>query len=259
MHLTKYGDPQNETILMIPGPIATYKSLEGLSKLLANNYYVLVVTLDGCLKGTTYPGAKPACQDLLYQLKIRKIYHVRMVLGVSTGCAIVMEIAKNHPDFSDFYFYESASFYHVVPFLRHMLETRLWTLVSEVKTSSYPVFKKALIHNEIIQKLLGPYGDRYDVLIAAMYEVAQFVNKETISHFIADIVDYPVMKMDKDMMHRSVFFYGCSSLAYYVKDSLFDHYPFANFIEIKNSYYCMMLTLDPKRYKGYIDHILNKY
>jgi hypothetical protein len=259
MHLTKYGDPQNETILMIPGPLSTYKCLEGLSHLLEKDYYVVVVTLDGCEKGTIYKGAMQAAKDLLYKLKIEKITHVRMLLGVSSSCAIVMEIAKNAPDFSDFYFYESASFYHVVPFLRNMLETRLWMLVNEVKTTSYTAFKEALINDEIIKKILGPYGNKYDVLISDMYEVVQFVVKETISHFIADIVDYPVMKMDQAMMRRSVFFYGCSSLAYYVKDSLFDHYPFANFIEIQNSYYCMMLTLDPIRYKEYIDHILNKY
>ena len=258
MKFTTYGDHQ-EVILMIPGPLLSGACLIQIAQDLASSYKVVLITPDGALPQTMYPGARSFAQDLMYQLKIHRLTHVRMLYGMSSSCALVMELAARDDFHADYYFYESAPFYHVVPFLRQSIVARLTQVIEKVRHLERQAFREALCHDELIRKLLGRDAPFYTAMFDDMYDVAQFANCATLEHVIRDIVDYRIIEMDPSQMRQSIFFYGMEGACYKVKDVLFDKYPYANFIEIPDRYYCGELVLEPKAYVTTIKHILQNH
>ncbi len=258
MKLTTYGDHQ-EVILIIPGPLLSGACLIPIAQDLASTYKVVLITPDGALPETTYLGARSFAVDLMYQLKIHRLTHVRMLYGMSSSCALVMELAARDDFHADYYFYESAPFYHVVPFLRQSIVARFNQVIEKVRHLERQAFREALCSDELVLKLLGRDAPAYKAMFDDMYNVAQFVNSATLEHVIRDIVDYRIIEMDTPLMRQSVFFYGMKGACYKVKNVLFDKYPYANFMEIPDRYYCGELMLEPHTYVAVIKHILQNY
>lgn len=258
MKLTRLGD-HKQVILMICGPLCDEDSLLPIAQKLKDTYQVVIVTPDGVLPETTYPGAIAFTTALYYQLKINKCTHVRMVFGVSSSCAIVMELAK-HTDFdADFYVYESAPFYRVVPFLRPTIIHRLELVVEQVKDFDRETFERILFQDEFVQMLFGKDSSGYQEMIDDVYKVSQYINRTTLQNNILDIVDYPIMRMDRKMMRRSLFVYGMKGPGYKVKDILYDEYPYANFIDIPDRYYLEAMYREPDLYAKKLLYILQTY
>lgn len=257
MDLHTYGNKQNPVVLMLPGPASTYRSLEAVAQLLSAHYYVLVATLDGSLPQTDDPGYKKQAQQILYELKIAKIQHLHMLYGVSTSCAIVMELIQSKKIDVDHYFFESAPFYKVVSVVRSVISRKLTTAVNEAKKVSFDRFKDVLTNNDMIEKLLGDLdGDYYEPLLKDMYATMAHITPKTIDALVRCVTDYRVKKTDRETQKKMIFFYGKEGPLWIVRKRMLDTYPFADFISIPATGYCGLMYKDVQSYaQKMIDHI----
>lgn len=249
MDLHTYGNKQNPAVLMLHGPASSYRSLEAVAQLLSAHYYVLVPTLAGSLDGSDDPGYKKQAEQILYELKVVKRRHLHMVYGVSTSCAIVMEMMQSKKLDADYYFFESAPFYKVVSVVRSVVSRKIATAAAEAKKVSFDRFKDVLTNNEMIEKLLGDLNsDYYEPLLEDMYAVIGHITPKTIDALVRSVTDYRVKKVNREIQEKMIFFYGKKGPLWTVRKRMLDTYPFASFISDPETGYCGLMYKDVDQY-----------
>jgi pimeloyl-ACP methyl ester carboxylesterase len=112
MRFDVVGDPGNPMVLMLPGSFCTGDTLRPIADRLSGSYCVVLVTLDGHVRGGgDYLSKEDATDKVVGWLRDRGVGHLAMAHGTSMGAINALDIAREGSIASDVWFFDGGPFF----------------------------------------------------------------------------------------------------------------------------------------------------
>ena len=246
------GNRQNPAVMLIHGMISSGADCEPFGRCLADEYYVILPTLDGHGNdGTDLLPLEGEVDRLVGYLKENDIHSMAMVQGSSMGAEIALSVVKrleqeNIPLTCGFF--DGGPFFHFNPVFRSFMHRKFKSLVKVFDTDDHKAAYNGLMNNPFLQFVAKDKATQYEPLIRSMTQKRRHFSDKTVKNLVSICYKCDLPELDDDAQKRMVFFFSYEEPARKSRKRLIKAYPDAEYRDIHGYAHCGFQTAEPEQY-----------
>lgn len=258
MRFDVVGELGNPMVLMLPGSFCTGDTLRPIADRLSGSYCVVLVTLDGNVRGGgDYLSKEDATDKVVGWLRDRGVGHLAMAHGTSMGAINALDIAREGSITSDVWFFDGGPFFDfpkpvelaVRAVFRHMVRVAKRDGAAGVTDDELD----AMLEKGMLGRLLGDRAPVYREMVRDCMEVCSFVSDASVAHESATFCECRLPDLPPDVVGRCVFLWGSEESARMSHRRVFRKYPDAEFIDVPGYNHCGYQCAHPDEYAALLD------
>ena len=246
------GDRQNPTVMLIHGMISSGADCEPFGRCLADDYYVIMPTLDGHGDdGTDLLPLDGEVEKLVGYLKENGIRSLAMVQGSSMGAEIALAVAarleeENIPLTCGFF--DGGPFFHFNPVFRAFMHRKFRSLVKVFDTDDHEAAFNGLMNNPFLRFVAKDKAAQYEPLIRSVTRKRRHFSEKTVKNLVDICYKCDLPTFSPDAQKRMVFFFSDEEPARKSRKRLLRAYPSAEYRDIHGYAHCGFQTAQPEQY-----------
>lgn len=252
MTFTTLGDKQNPAVLLIHGMVSSGEDCEPYGKYMADEYYVMIPTLDGHGNdGTDLLPLEGEVDRLVGYLKENGITSVAMVQGSSMGAEIALAVAKrleqeNIPLTCGFF--DGGPFFHFNPFFRRFMYMKFKSLVKVFDTDDHEAAYNGMMNHPFLKFVAKDKAAQYEPLIKSMTLRRRHFSKKTVKNLVKICYKCDLPEFSAEAQKHLLFFFSDEEPARKSRKRLMKAYPGAEYRDIHGYAHCGYQTAEPEEY-----------
>ena len=246
------GNPENPAILLIHGMISSWKDCEPYGQFLADDYFVIMPTLDGHGNdGTDLLPLTGEVDKLVGYVKDNGITSLAMVQGSSMGAEIALAVVKalekeNIPVTCGFF--DGGPFFHFNPFFRAFMHKKFSSLVKVFDTDNHEAAYQGMMNNPFLKFVAKDKAAQYEPLIRSMTQERRHFSKKTVDNLVKICYKCDLPTFSADAQKHLFFFFSDEEPARKSRKRLMKSYPAATYQDVHGYAHCGYQTAEPDKY-----------
>ena len=248
--------------MLIHGMISSAADCEPFGKYLADEYFVIMPTLDGHGNdGTDLLPLEGEVDRLVGYFKENGITSVAMVQGSSMGAEIALAVAKrleqeNIPLTCGFF--DGGPFFHFNPLFRAFMHRKFSSLVKVFDTDDHDKAYNGLMNNPFLKFVARDKAAQYEPLIKSMTRKRRHFSKKTVDNLVKICYKCDLPELSADAQKRMVFFFSDEEPARKSRKRLMKTYPNAEYRDIHGYAHCGYQTAEPEEYANILKQAITE-
>ncbi len=248
------GAKNNPAVLLIHGMMCTWKNCEPYGQYLADEYYVIMPTLDGHgMDSTDLLPLEGEVDKIAAYLKENGITSLALVQGSSMGAEIALAVIKRLTEENipfECGFLDGGPFFHFNPIFRGFMHKKFKSLVKIFDTDDHEAAYNAMMNHPFLKFLAKGKAKQYEPLIRAMSQERRHFSKKTVGNMVNICYKYDLPSFSEDIQKRLVFFFSNEEPARKSRKRLIKAYPAASYHDIEGYAHCGYQAASPGEYAG---------
>ena len=260
MKIETLGDKSNPAILMLNGTLCSGAGLKPLGERLADEYYVILPTYDGCDGGgTVYQSGKAEAVKILQWLQKEKISGLAMAHGTSMGAEVLMDFAllaekKGYP--VKRYLFNGGPFFHFPLAMQFVMQKKFWGFVEKVKDHDNEAGVDKVLAHPLIQRLIGTDTAPYHAMAVDMLHVCQTASHESVKNMVRTCYEFGFPRVTAEVQKKFDFWWGAEELVRKSEKKVRECYPHAAFRIVPGYWHCGYQICAPDQYAADLKALL---
>ena len=246
------GDKNKPAVMLIHGMISSAADCEPYGRFLADEYYVIMPTLDGHGDdGTDLLPLNGEVDKLVGYLKDNGITSLAMVQGSSMGAEIALAVAKRLEQEGiplTCGFFDGGPFFHFNPIFRGFMRKTFASLVKVFDTDDHEAAYNGLMNNPFLKFVARDKAEQYKPLIRSVTRKRRHFSKKTVDNLVKICYKCDLPEFSSDAQRRMVFFFSDEEPARKSRKRLMKAYPDAGYRDIHGYAHCGYQTAEPEQY-----------
>ena len=255
------GSPASPAVMLIHGMLCTSRDCALFGKYLADEYYVIMPTLDGHGKdGTELVSAREEARKIAAYLEDTGIEELRLLQGSSMGAevalAVLDELAArgisvgcaffDGGPFFDFPAVQRAGMYRVF---------RSLTRIFDTDDPDEAVDK--MMDNGFLRFVGGKKAEQFRPLVRSMASERRTFSDETVRGMVDICYHCALPQLDESVQGKMVFFFSKEEPARKSMGRLMKAYPAAKYRDIEGYPHCGLQIKKPAAYAKLLKRFIN--
>lgn len=246
------GNRENPAILLIHGMISSASDCEPYGKYLADEYYVIMPTLDGHgHDGTDLLPLDGEVTKLVGYLKENGVTSLAMVQGSSMGAEIALAVVKQCEKEGipvTCGFFDGGPFFHFNPFFRAFMHKKFSSLVKAFDTDNPDEAYNSLMNHPFLKFVGGEKAAQFEPIIRSMTRERRHFSKKTVDNLVKICYKCDLPAFSADAQKHLHFFFSDEEPARKSRKRLMKAYPSASYEDIHGYAHCGYQAADPENY-----------
>lgn len=246
------GNPANPAALLIHGMLSSCHDCEPFGQYLADEYYVIMPTLDGHgHDGTDLLTVEEEAKKLTAYLKENGIKSLALVQGSSMGAEVALAVTKQCeldgiPVTCSFF--DGGPFFHFNPFFRRVMYKKFSSLVKVFDTDDPNEAYQNMMNNPFVKFVAKDKISQYEGLIKSMARERRVFSKKTVKNMVKICYKCDPPAFSADAQKRFVFFFSDEEPARDSRPRLMKLYPNATYQDIHGYAHCSYQSAKAEEY-----------
>lgn len=246
------GDRRNPAVMLIHGMISSWRECEPYGKYLADEYYVIMPTLDGHGNdGTDLLPLAGEVDKLADYLKEQGITSLAMVQGSSMGAEIALAVAKRLDEEGIALtcgFFDGGPFFHFNPIFRRFMYRKFRSLVRIFDTDDHEAAYHAMMNHPFLKFVGKDKSAQFEPIIRSMSQERRHFSKKTTRNLVKICYKCDLPTFTAEEQKRFCFFFSDEEPARKSRKRLMKAYPGAEYRDIHGYAHCGFQTVKPEEY-----------
>lgn len=262
MKFLTLGEKTNPAILALNGTLCSGKGLAPLWQRLAEEYYIILPTYDGCDgSGSVYQSETEQAEKILNWLKKNGVSALEMGHGTSMGGEVLMAfaaLAEKRGYLVKRYVFDGGPFFHFAKPVQFVMEKKFQGFADMVRGKDEAESTEKLLANPLIQKLIGNDTGPYRDFAADMVRVCQTADRVSIKNMVRTCYTFGFPKMPQKVQKKFYFLWSEKEPARKSEEKVRKAYPGASFRVVPGYMHCGYQVCAPDEYIEDMRTILEK-
>ena len=246
------GDKSNPAVLLIHGMMCSSNECMPFGKELADEYYVIMPTLDGHgHDGTDLLTVDKEAEKIIAYLREEHIDYLALIQGSSMGAEVALEV-KRQADLNGIKngicFFDGGPFFHFTPWYRAIMRKRFKSLVKVLDTDDPEEALANLLNNKFVKFLMKDKIKQSEDLIRSLVSDRKTFSDKSVNNMVDICYRCDLPEFNEETQERLIFCFGTEEPARKSRKRLLKAYPHAQYIDLEGYSHCGLQTEDPVRY-----------
>ncbi|MBQ5545541.1 MAG: alpha/beta hydrolase [Clostridia bacterium] len=246
------GNPSNPAALLIHGMLCSGHHCEPFGKYLADEYYVIMPTLDGHgHDGTDLLTVEEEARKLTGYLKENGIQSLALLQGSSMGAEVALAVRKQceiEGIAVTCSFFDGGPFFHFNPFFRRVMYKKFRTLGKVFDTDDPDEAYRNIINNPFVKFVAKGKISQYEGMIKSMARERRTFSQKTLKNMVRICYQCDPPVFSTDAQKSFIFFFSDEEPARDSRSRLIKLYPDATFEDIHGYAHCGYQSSEPEAY-----------
>ena len=229
MKFETLGKRGNPVIVAIHGTFANADSIKPFAELLADEYYVVLPTLNGHYPTSAdYHNPVEEATQIYDFLESHDIKELAMVQGTSLGASVALCMAAMNKIPCKRYFMDSVQLYKYGSLRRSISYSKLVALVNQYRSKTTDTANgqgDQAIQGPMTGKIMGAGDDAYSGMIQGVTAVYDILTENTIHNVVDTCFNVTFPKLDPSVQPLCVFYFGAKDPSAKQEKDIKEHYP----------------------------------
>lgn len=269
MKFETLGNPSQPAVLLIHGSLCSAVSSRRFGSKLAEDYYVIMPTLDGHDGDSVYTSAREQAVKILQYLMEQGVERLAMLHGTSMGAVVALEMLHQNDVLEalrseetrgltiDRCVLDGGVFFSLPEMTlwagRLAMRSVVFTLGRHERAHAVDV----LLYSLRCRGMFGKKPEPYRPWVEDMYAVCTGMSKDSIPGIANSCYRVQLPQLTAEMQRRCWFHFSTREPAYMMKKTLLARYPEADYRDVTDPGHCYQQVNDPEGYAAYLCGILN--
>lgn len=246
------GNKENPAVLLIHGMLCTAKDCRGFGKYLADDYYVIMPTLDGHGNdGTDLLSAEGEASKILDYLRENGIEKLALIQGSSMGAEVALAVyellnAKGIPVHRCFF--DGGPFFDFKPAFRRFMYVRFRNLLKIFDTDDHEEAYSKVMDSGIIKFVAKDKTAEFEPMIRSITAERRSFSDSTIRNMVKICYHCKLPHFTEGEQRKMIFFHSNEEPAVKCRKRLVKAYPVAVYRGISGYAHCGLQIKKPKGY-----------
>ena len=253
------GSKANPAVLLIHGMMCSSKECEPFGQHLADEYYVIMPTLDGHgHDGTDLLTVDKEGEKIIAFLKENNIHSLELLQGSSMGAEVALEVRRQAGENGitvRHCFFDGGPFFHFTPWFRAIMRKRFASLVKILDTNDPDKAIESMKNNKFLKFVVKDKLEQYETMIRSMVSERRHFTELTVENLVNICYKCDLTHFSADEQRSFVFFFSKEEPARKSRKRLLKAYPEAVYEDISGYAHCGFQAAEPKKYAD----MLKKY
>lgn len=246
------GDKTNPAVLLIHGMMCTYRECLIFGKELADEYYVIMPTLDGHAgDGTDLLTVDKEAEKIISYLKEEQIDEIALIQGSSMGAEVALEVKRQvemNGIKNRICFFDGGPFFHFTPWFRAVMRMRFKKLVKILDTDDPDKALKDMMNNKFVKFVAKDKIKQSEGMIRSLVSEHRTFSDKTIDNMVDICYRCDLPEFNEEVQKSLIFCFGTEEPARKSRERLLKAYPHAQFIDLEGYSHCGFQSTDPAGY-----------
>lgn len=257
MKVKTLGQSRNPAVLMIPGMFCTSDVPELAAKYLANEYYVILPTLDGHHREEpVYHGVDRDAAEIVGWLEDNGVTRLALLQGTSMGAEVALAVAARIRIPVDHWLLDGGPCFHFPRFFRAIMARKFNGYMNMVRGKTTGQAVDALMKDPFVKKLGGDSLDSYRGMLGGFCEIGQWIDSASVRRIADTCYRCVLPDIPDETARRFVFLYSENEPARKSEKRLKKKYPQAAFLVAKGYGHGGFQGEQPEKYAGLMRDII---
>lgn len=228
MKIKTLGKNNRPVIVCIPGMFCDYTSVLPFAKYLADDFFVIIPTLDGHYKDSPdYSGADRQAEKLLAKLKKLKVRRIALLQGTSMGAEVALAFARCCDIPVDRCVFDGGPFFEFPDAAKAFMRRKFSGLLKKYKGKTV----EDVLKDPLVRWLGGENTQNYRGMIDSLVRSADFVTPNTIRNAVETCYAFRLPDFSEEEQRRFQFCWSEREPAHKSKKRVMEKYPSASFTD----------------------------
>ena len=199
MQISTYGNIENEKILLIHPMFTNSNFFEGIAEKLKDRYFLIVPTLSGHDKKSTYISLSQEEKEIDDFLKSRDISKIKMIIGFSLGGNIAFDYFCKNSDRIDKVVVDSAPLFKFPKSIKNHFFKKYLKCLKKVRSNKENAVEE-------LNKCFHGMGE-------SQKDIASIVTDESLKNLIESCYNISLPNLSENQKRKITFVYGTQDIA----------------------------------------------
>lgn len=199
MQISTYGNIENEKVLLIHPMFTNSNFFEGIVEKLKDRYFLIVPTLSGHDKKSTYISLSQEEKEIDDFLKNRNISKIKMIVGFSLGGNIAFDYFCKNSDRIDKVVVDSAPLFKFPKFIKNHFFKKYLKCLRKVRSNKENAVEE-------LNKCFHGMGE-------SQKDIASIVTDESLKNLMESCYNISLSNLNEDQQRKITFVYGTKDIA----------------------------------------------
>ena len=236
------GDRTKPAVVLIHGMLCTYKDCLPYGKYLADEYCVIMPTLNGHGNdGTELRDVQGEAAEIIEFLQQNNISQIALLQGSSMGAEVALEV-RNQAGKAGIgvkvCFFDGGPFFDFAPWFRGIMKRAFKNLVKSLDTDDREEAERNFKKSPFFKFVGKGKIDQYQGLVKSMVSERRTFSDTTIGNMVNICYACKLPEFGKSEQESFVFFFSVEEPARKSKKRLIKVYPNARYVDIDGYAHC---------------------
>ena len=199
MRFETFGDKNNKAVLLIHTLFTSADFFAPVTRLLANDYFVIVPTLSGHYENSTFLSTADEIRQIKKFLSENNVVSLYAVAGFSLGGNIAYEFFCNNAEMCEKAVIDSAPLFNFPKVVKNYYLKSYTKCLKRIKSGKYDTAKE-------LNKYFNGMGEYQK-------DIAPTVSQESLNSLVGSCFNTKVYKLPQDELKKVTFIYGSKDIA----------------------------------------------
>lgn len=229
MKFETLGQKGKPTVVCIHGMFADANAIKPFAEFLADEYYVVLPTLNGhCMMSADFHNPIEEAQQIYDYLESQGITELSLVQGTTLGATVALAMAYMNKIPCKSYFMDSPQLYKYGRLRRSISYAKIQTLLNQYRMKADT--SKQLNAGEELEgtatgKILGTGEDAYSGMVQGTAGVYNVLTDSTIRNCVDACYNFTYPELPVETQLHCVFFFGAKDPSAKQEKEIKKHYP----------------------------------
>ncbi len=256
------GNPENAAVVLIHGMLCTGRDCETFGKYLADEYFVIMPTLDGHGNdGSKLISAEDEAEKIHEFLVEHGIKRLALLQGSSMGAEValaVLDMLECSGINVDRCFFDGGPFFDFDPVRRKMMYKVFKKLVKIFDTDDPEEAVKKMTENSFFKFIAKNKAEQYEPMIRSMAQERRSFSDTTVRNMVKVCYSCKLPYFTEGEQRRMIFFHSKDEPAVKSRGRLMKAYPMAVYRGISGYAHCGLQINKPKAYAGLLKRAIKE-
>lgn len=252
MKFETLGNKENPAVLLIHGMLCTGEDCKGFGKYLADEYYIILPTLDGHGDdGTDLLTVEDEAEKILGYLKENGIKRLALLQGSSMGAEVALEVLDAlicSGITVDRCFFDGGPFFDFNPVFREVMYKKFSKLVKVFDTDDPEEAVRRIKENSFFKFVAQNKIEQFEPMIRSMAQKRKKFSDKTVKGMVKVCYECKLPYFTEGEQRRMIFFHSNDEPAKKSRGRLMKAYPAAVYRGIRGYSHCGLQINKPKAY-----------
>ena len=245
MKVKTLGKNNRPVIVCIPGMFCDYTSVLPFAEYLADDFFVIIPTLDGHYKDSPdYSGADKQAEKLLAKLKKLKVRRITLLQGTSMGAEVALAFARCSDIPVDRCVFDGGPFFDFPDAAKAFMRRRFSGFLKKYKGKT----AEDVLKDPLVRWLGGEDARYYRGMIDSFVRSADFITPNTVRNAVETCYACKLPDFSEEEQRRFQFCWSEKEPAHKSKKRVMEKYPSAAFTDWLGNGYVGFQAKNPEGY-----------